>query len=303
MDRIPGLDGKGMYLWRIQRVAGGHEGSSPPSPQAVVRKAKDAGFRHIDLKIVDGPYDYNVENGVDLAAGVVQESRAMGVEPVGWGYIYGRDPIAEADAAIRRVRQLKLKIFVVNAEVEFKTPGMGKVATIYMQRLREGLPDVMIGLSSYRYPSMHKPFPFEEFLAYCNFNMPQVYWVKNYNPAVQLRKCIAEYGALRVQRPIIPTGCAYPEGSWKPTPEQIIEFLDECKAQNVQGANFWEWYYAEKLIPELWPAISNYRWEDPEPIPVGNSNGAGDPVPIDRHEELRAKWAATWNLFRIRQRH
>lgn len=301
MEHIPGLEGKGMYLWRIQRVAGGHEGAAPPSPQAVVRKAKDAGLKHIEIKIVDADRPYNVEDGVDLAAAACEEAVAMAIEPIGWGYVYGRDPIKEADAAITRVKQLKLKIFVVNAEVEFKAPGMAKVADTYMQRLRAGLPGVLIGLSSYRYPSAHPEFPWEAFLKYCDFNMPQVYWVKNNNPAVQLRKSIAEFKALKVWRPIIPTGCAYPEGSWKPTPAQIVEFLDECKAQGLQGANFWEWYYAEKTIPELWPALSGYQWEDPEPVPVGVANGAGDPpasdAPLSEWQAFlrRMFWGFDWS--------
>jgi hypothetical protein len=253
------LQGKGMYLWIINRVEGG-------DPNAIAELAKQAGMSHVLIKVADGSYPYNVDKQtkVDHVPAMVAALRQRGIQPWGWQYIYGRNAITEARIAVQRVREFNLPGFVVNAEVEFKQKGMDIVAGKYMEELRAGLPNTPIALSTFRYPSLHRPFPFETFLEYSDLNMPQVYWVKSYNPAQQLLKSLREFQALRVWRPYLPTGCAYSEGSWKPTPEHIIEFLAACREYGLPGANFWEWYYARREKSVLWDAVRNFSWAPPQ---------------------------------------
>lgn len=247
-----------MYLWIISRVEGGN-------PDAIADLAKKAGLSHVLIKVADGSYPYNVDRDtkVDHVPAMVAALRQRGIQPWGWQYIYGRNALTEARMAVQRVKEFNLPGFVVNAEIEFKQSGMDVVAGKYMEELRRGLPDTSIGFSSFRYPNYHRPLPFETFLEYSDINMPQVYWVKSYNPAQQLLKSLHEYQALKVWRPFLPTGCAYPEGSWKPTPEQIIEFLSAVRENDLPGANFWEWYYARKDNSALWDAVSDFKWKVP----------------------------------------
>jgi len=260
------LQGKGMYLWIISRVEGGN-------PNAIADLARRAGLSHVLIKVADGSRAYNVDKDTnfDHVPALVSALRIRGVQPWGWQYIYGRDALTEARIAVQRVNQFNLSGFVVNAEVEFKEKGKDVIAGRYMEELRKGLPNTPIAFSSFRYPVYHQPLPFETFLEYCDFNMPQVYWVKNYNPAEQLLRSMREYQGLRVWRPILPTGCAYPEGSWAPTPQQIIEFMRAAKEFGLPGANFWEWYYTRKTSTVLWDTISNFAWQAP---------GPGEPVDL-----------------------
>ncbi|MBX3046969.1 MAG: hypothetical protein KF698_08245 [Anaerolineales bacterium] len=268
------LSGKGMYLWIISRVEKG-------DPEKIAQVAQDAGLTHVLIKVADRHFAYNKDpqTGKDNVPGVVDALRARGISPWGWQYIYGTNPEAEAAMAIQRVKQFNLDGFVVNAEVEFKQKGMDVPARQYMQALRAGLPNTPIAFSSYRYPTLHRPLPFEVFLEYSDINMPQVYWVQSSNPAQQLQRSVREYQALSVYRPIVPTGAAYPDGSWSPTAGQITEFLQACKDNGISGANFWEWYYARRDAG-LWAAVSAFPWPatavaepeptqpDPEPDPV-----------------------------------
>lgn len=255
------LSGKGMYLWIISRVEGG-------DPNRIAELAHQAGMTHVLIKVADRNYKYNVDsNGFDHVPGVVSALRARGIQPWGWQYIYGTNPAAEAAMAIQRVKQFSLDGFVVNAEKEFKVKGMDVPARQYMQALRAGLPGTPIGFSSFRYPTLHRPLPFEVFLEYSDINMPQVYWVKSSNPTQQLLRSVREHQALSVWRPILPTGAAYPEGTWNPTPGQVTEFMQACKDNNIPGANFWEWYYARR-ISGLWDAVSKFPWAvKPAPEP------------------------------------
>ncbi|MCW5873800.1 MAG: hypothetical protein KIS88_04065 [Anaerolineales bacterium] len=256
------LTGKGYYLWQIKRAFGG-------DPAKIADAAKQAGLSHVLIKVADGVYNYNITDGVDLVPGLVAALRSRGISPWGWQYIYGVNASNEAKRAITRVKQLGLDGFVVNAEKEFKAPNMAAVAKAYMQELRAGLPQFPIGLSTYRYPKLHAPFPFTAFLEFCNLNFPQIYWVGSSNPAQQLKRSIDEYKELTPVLPVIPTGAAYGEGSWSPTPSQVIEFLEAAKSSGLKAANFWEWQTAY-VKTELWSAISHFDWAaatPPAPVP------------------------------------
>lgn len=257
------LQGKGFYLWKVDRVEGGN-------PNAIAQVAKQAGLTHVLIKVADGRYDYNVdrERKIDLVPPLVAALRARGIQPWGWHYIYGHYPLVEARRSIERVKQLQLDGFIVNAEKEFKEKGMDVAARQYMLEVRKGLPNTPIGLSTYRYPSYHYPFPFRTFLEYCDINMPQVYWVKNNNPGAQLLKSLREYQNLNPWRPYFPTGAAYGENGWRATPEQVAAFLNAVREYDLPGANFWEWYYARQNDNKLWEPVEKFPWP-----------GGSNPVP------------------------
>lgn len=249
------LQGKGYYLWKVDRVEGGN-------PNAIAEVARQAGLTHVLIKVADGRYNYNVdrEKNIDLVPPLVAALRARGIQPWGWHYIYGHYPLTEARRAVERVNQLGLDGFIVNAEKEFKFTGMDVAAREYMLEVRRGIRNIPIGLSTYRYPHYHRPFPFEVFLEYSDINMPQVYWVKNYNPGEQLLKSLHEYQGLTPWRPFFPTGAAYGENGWRATPEQVHEFLEAVRDYDLPGANFWEWYYSRQNNNALWEPVQNFPW-------------------------------------------
>lgn len=276
------LQGKGMYLWRIARVEDG-------DPNAIARVAKEAGLSHVLIKVADGRTSYNIDwdNQIDLVPPLVDALRARGVSPWGWHYIYGREPVTEARKSIERVKQFELDGFIVNAEKEFKFSGMDVAAEAYMRELRRGLPNTPIGLSTYRYPSYHRPLPFETFLEYCDINMPQVYWVQSTNPGAQLLKSLREYQNLRVVREYFPTGAAYAEHGWSATPQQVTAFLQAVRQEELNGCNFWAWYWARANDSALWNPVKEFEWPTPgseQPMDIAirylDAINSRDPVQI-----------------------
>lgn len=252
------LQGKGFYIWKIRRCDGG-------DVQVIAERAAEAGLSHILVKIADGVGTYNIENGVDLVPPLVQALRTRGIQVWGWHYLYGFDPIGEADQAIRRMQALKLDGYVIDAEAEYKNPGRATAARNFMRRLRSGVKDVPVALSSYRYPTYHPQLPWKEFLESCDLNMPQVYWMKAHNPAEQLARSLREFQAMVPFRPVIPTGAAFTEHGWTPTTTEVTSFLAAAKALNLTAANFWEWSNTRLLLPNLWTTIQDFDW------PVGAS--------------------------------
>lgn len=249
------LYGKGFYIWQISRTEGG-------APATIAAVGAQAGLTHALIKIADGSRGYNLNpiTGADLVAPLVGAFRSRGIESYGWHYVYGYDPVGEADIAIARILQTGVTGYVIDAEDEYKAPGRDTAARIFMGRLRAALPNFPIALSSYRYPTYHPQLPWQAFLERCDYNMPQVYWVEAHNPGAQLTRCLREFEAITPFRPIIPTGSAYLQGSWRPTPADVTEFLNTARSLNMQAANFWEWYHTRLYLPELWQTISAYNW-------------------------------------------
>jgi hypothetical protein len=252
------LRGKGMYIWQIARCERG-------DTAAIAAVARAAKLTHVLVKIADRDYAYNIDqtSKVDLAMKLVGSLRAHGIQVWGWQYVYGDAPLAEANMAIHRIRQLKLDGFVVNAEHEYKQSGKKEAARRYMNHLRVALPDFPIALSSYRYPSYHPDFPWREFLENVDINMPQVYWMQARNSGDQLNRCVNEFQALTPSRPIFPTGAAFKEHGWVSRPEEVVEFMRTAQSLNLTGVNFWEWFHARNKLslPGMWEAVHDYSWD------------------------------------------
>jgi hypothetical protein len=266
------LVGKGFFIWQIPNCDGG-------SASKIASAAASAGLSHVLLKIADGPYAYNIDaKGHDLLPPVVSELRARGVSPWGWHYIYGINPAGEAKIAVSRTKALGLDGYVIDAESEFEKSGMATPAATYVKALRAGLPNTPIALSSFRYPNVHKTFPWSTFLAKCNFNMPQVYWEDAHDPAAQLQESVKELTALKPSLPVFPTGPCYPNGKWKPTTADLTAFLQEAETLKLTGANFFAWDYArQSAYISWWNTIANFKW------------GAA-PAPTDMVDRLVAAW-------------
>jgi hypothetical protein len=247
------LEGKGLFIWRVRACENG-------DVQAIADVAKAAGLTHVLLKVADGNFNYNVDvkTGEDLAAKATNALKAKNIKVVGWHYVYGYDPLAEADRAIQRVKQLGLDGYVIDAEAEYKD--QNRAARLYMDRLRAGLPSFPIGLSSYRFPNLHPQLPWKEFLLKCDFNMPQVYWINSHNPGDQLLRCLQSFQKITPFRPIIPTGGTFKQGLWQPSIEDISQFVETARKLNMPAVNFWEWSKVRHYLPEIWEWFAGYNW-------------------------------------------
>jgi hypothetical protein len=254
------LTGKGMFIWKIQNCFNG-------SVTEITKKAVEANYSHVLIKIANGIYSYNFdwERKIDLVPPLVQSLKSKGIEAWGWHYLFGDQPIQEAQKAISRIRQLGVDGYVMDAEGHYK--GKHSAAITFMNQLRAEINDIPVALSSYRYPSYHPQLPWNEFLKKCDLNMPQVYWMHNHNPGAQLNQCVAEFRNLTYKPPIFPTGAAFTEWGWTPKPLEVKEFLDKAKSMKLTGVNFWEWASLHNDLPEeIWLTIRDYDW-DKKPRP------------------------------------
>jgi len=262
------LSGKGYFMWKAINCNAGR-------PQEIAAAAYAADLGHVLIKIADGVLGYN--QSVNVPA-IVEALQAYGIEVWGWQYIYGQSPSVEAQVAIREILRTGVTGFVVNAEREFKAPGMATAAIAYMSALRSGVSDLPIALSTYRFPSLHPQFPYAAFLARCNLAMPQVYWLYSHDPVQQLTRSLAEYRRL-TSLPIIPTGAAWKQNGWQSTPADCNAFLQAAQSAGLPAANFWSWDASQNL--PTWDAIAAYDWPpEPAPLPPSPPEPEPEPVPV-----------------------
>jgi hypothetical protein len=258
------LTGKGFFIWKVKSCENGN-------PSAIASTAHAAGLTHVLIKIADGPNPFNIDSSrnTDLLPPVVESLHANGIQVWGWHYVYGYNPAGEAQIAAQRVLGLNLDGYVIDAEKEYKLAGRAAVARTFMNELRRRLPDTLVALSSFRFPTYHPQIPWKEFLQQCDFNMPQVYWEQAHNPGVQLRRCIEEFSSLAPVRPIIPTGCAYGAGSWAPKPMEMTEFLNTARELKLSAANLYSWDYSRANLKSCWETAAAFKWDEtPNPPPA-----------------------------------
>jgi hypothetical protein len=192
---------------------------------------------------------------------LAQALKSNGIQPWGWHYVYGKNPVGEASIAIQRIQQLNLDGYVVDAESEYKEQGKKSAAVAFMNHLRQSLPDFPIALSSFRYPSYHPTLPWREFLEKCDFVMPQVYWMQAHNAGGQLIASVKQFQAMTPHRPVIPTGAAFREHGWQPSASEILDFMQVAKSLNLSAVNFWEWSDARsEKLPGIWDTIAAFPW-------------------------------------------
>lgn len=230
---------KFLFIWQLRNLA-------KNDMQAAITACLDMGLSGVSIKVAHNCGMYNLRwTGSawvdDILPPFVTALHDAGLKVHGWQWVDGNDPTGEALRAVQRIRQLSLDGFEIDAEGTYK--GKYLAATIYARELRTQCPTLPIGLTSYRYPSLHPTLPWLEFLRYCDYHLPQVYfnptYPPNYGPVPELIRSVNE---LRSKKdiPIFPAGRAYiGDGHPNPTPAEMNAFMSKAVELGLPGFTFW----------------------------------------------------------------
>lgn len=279
---------KVIFLWR---------GTNFGTPDQVAEYAARLGLSAVSLKVANGNLLYP-----DLMP-YVSALRAKGIRVGGWHYLYsgvkfpgsgsdfiltGITPEQEAGVSLDAIRFYNLDFFEIDAEREYKVWNQANRAARYMRVLKPAAP-VPVGLTSYRFPDLHREFPFKEFATEAggvDYVVPQVYWqpetspnrgafpetVESFSEYVKLWK---SFGRTLDASIFIPAGRAYVGDGYPnpgPPPAEIIEFLETAKiGLGFPGASFWAFEFLKLHLggPERGETIARFEWpaENPPPEP------------------------------------
>jgi hypothetical protein len=241
-----------MFIWNLSSCTQGNS-------VKLAQKAQAADFKWVTIKVCNGYAEFQTS----MLGPAIDALRAVGIKVYGWGYIYGANSFyqslaaSEAKVAIKQISIFELDGFMMDPESEYKRLGASTWASTYIHAIRSSLPDISLGLCSYRFPSVHPELPWSIFLSHSDFHNPQVYWEGAHNSGQQLRKSVTELKALK-DIPIVPVGSAYPQGTWFPTPYDLDDFYATAIDLKLPGWGWWSWQHAEAM-QTWWDRISAHK--------------------------------------------
>jgi hypothetical protein len=251
-----------MWIWYLARSDGG-------SVPAIISRAHAAGIDTLIVKSSDGAHYWS-----QFSPGLVRGLRAGGLHVCAWQYVYGTDPVAEANMGARAV-EAGAQCLIVDAEAEYE--GRYASAATYLHTLRRRVGDSYpLGLASFPYIDNHPAFPYSVFLGShgAQFDMPQMYWLDIGGSVGTVFR--HTYTGNRIyRRPVYPLGQTY--GS--PLAEEVELFRGLAVRYGAPGISWWD--YAWTSAAGFWSVISAlYTPASAPPLgyPVLGPGSKGDDV-------------------------
>jgi hypothetical protein len=289
------MKGFGFLIWKLAHVF-------PPAEQIALWK--EIGVQWVSIKVRDYVNEYNRYSGSNRLEDFLIACDESDIEVGTWHFIHTTNMAKQAQLVSEDIKQFNLKHLMIDAEHNGRVyPGaywktypryrVVECAKTYMDNLDvpTGFP---VGLCSYRYPEVHREFPWEAFLNHPKMTMinPQVYWMWANNPGYQFALSLKQYRKLS-SLPFIPVGAAYEEGGWEPTSMEIAQFKELCQ-EHTQAWSFYRWGQAK--YHDDWLAAMKVEVDVPEPPP----EPPPPPPPPPVFEIPKARLAPGVSALRIR---
>jgi hypothetical protein len=256
------VHGRSTWIWYLSRSDGG-------SVPAIIARAHAAGVVTLIVKSSDGGHYWS-----QFTPGLVRELRAGGLHVCAWQFVYGAEPVTEADMGVRAA-QAGAECLVIDAEATYE--GRYSSAATYLHELRRHLGrGYPIGLATFPYVDYHPAFPYSVFLGPggAQFDMPQMYWAEIGSGAATVFR--HTYTGNRIyRRPIYPLG----QTSGAPPPGEILLFRGLDVRYGAPGISWWD--YAWTSAGGFWSALSGlYTPAGAPPLgyPVLGRGSTGDDV-------------------------
>ncbi|HXA54812.1 MAG TPA: peptidoglycan-binding domain-containing protein [Solirubrobacteraceae bacterium] len=219
------LAGQGVWIWYLSDSDGG-------SVASIAAQAKAAGVGTLLIKSSDGSTNYWSQ----FSKQMVEEVHAQGLKVCAWQYVYGTNPVGEAELGVKAVTE-GAECLVIDAESQYE--GLYGAAQTYIDTLRAKIGAAYpLGLASFPYVNYHPSFPYSVFLGPngAQFNLPQMYWHDIGASVAQAYVNTYEQNLI-YGRPILPLGQTYGGVG----AAEILAFRSLAAAYGASGDSFWDW--------------------------------------------------------------
>jgi hypothetical protein len=218
------FSGRGMWIWYVSQSSGGNLSS-------IVATAHTYGISTLLIKGGDGSGTWSQFNPQLIAT-----LHANGLKACAWQYVYGNQPIFEAEVGAAAV-QAGADCLLIDAESEYE--GKYVQAQEYVKKLRQLIgPGFPVGLAGFPYVDYHPSFPYSVFLGpgAAQYNVPQMYWPDIGTSVDAVYSHTYEFNT-PYGRPIAPLG----EVAGNPPPQQIVRFRQMSRSYGASGVSWWDW--------------------------------------------------------------
>jgi len=246
--------GKGIWIWHLTQ-------SEKGNVSKIINRAKSVGLKWIAIKGGDGTTLW--EDQDELTIEIIHQIQNAGLKILGWQYIYGEQPLLEANVTIEILNR-GVDGFIINAEIEYE--GKRDEAIDYLTEVREHYPSAFLAYSTFPIIDYHIEFPYIEFGHYCNASMPQDYWkLIGITPERMLEwreeqwnkwhVIWAQQGNNSSIKPIIPTG-----QGWNVEPDEILRYCNLILDGDYLGMSLWRY---DLMSDEMWDAYAGIYFPQP----------------------------------------
>jgi Putative peptidoglycan binding domain len=228
---------QGMWIWYLADSDGG-------SVATIAAQAHAADIGTVFVKSSDGSTNFWSQFTPQL----VNELHAQGLKVCAWQYVYGTDPLGEAELGAKAVAD-GADCLVIDAEAQYE--GRYAAAQQYIEALRAKIgPDYPLGLASFPYVDYHESFPYSVFLGPggAQFNVPQMYW-KDIGTSVANVYVHTYEENLIYGRPICPLGQTFED----PSAQEIVAFRSLAGPYGACGSSYWDW---QETTAAGWAALA-----------------------------------------------
>jgi hypothetical protein len=230
------FDGQGMWIWYVSKSDGGNI-------DAIIEQAKAAGIGTLYVKSSDGTNWWS-----QFSPELVADVHAAGLKICAWQYVYGTDPVGEAELGVKAA-ETGAECLVIDAESEYE--GRYSAAQTYMTTLRSKVgASYPIGLASFPYVNDHEAFPYSVFLGPegAQFNAPQMYW-KDIGTSVAEVYAVTYEQNLIYGREIEPLGQSFEN----PSNSELVAFRSLAGDYGASGLSMWDW---QETTTSGWDAMA-----------------------------------------------
>ncbi len=218
------LAARGMWIWELSSSNGGNLGS-------IIARARLNGMTTLLIKSGDGSGTWSQFN-----RSMVSTFHRAGLNVCAWQYVYGNNPVGEAQVGAAAVRN-GADCLMIDAESEYE--GKYVSAQTYMSTLRRLIGrNFPLALAGFPYVDYHPGFPYSVFLGPggAQYNAPQMYWR---DIGVSVDTVFAHtYAFNRMYgRSIVPLGQIYNS----PPAGDILRFRQVSRAYGAPSVSWWDW--------------------------------------------------------------
>jgi hypothetical protein len=221
------FNGRAMWIWEMPATNHGNVAS-------IIAQAKTYGIGTLYIKSSDGTGYWS-----QFSKTLVTELHEAGLRVCAWQYVYGSQPLVEANLGARAAEN-GADCLVIDAESQYQ--GRYPAAQTYINRLRHVIgPKFPVGLAGFPYVDYHLSFPYSVFLGPngAQYNLPQMYWADIGTTVANVFAHTYEYNEI-YRRPIYPLGQLFDKLS-AASIEQFNALADEYGAT---GVSWWDWQSA-----------------------------------------------------------